>query len=143
MSKQPQLPDGSTGFYNKHNERVVTGSQMGRRDSDLEREKGDDPFPWFVHLQRMKMSPCGAYDNGGAYWGVGDRRIGWMYIAFNDDRYPAIPEIRLFVRAIDRRSAMMELHNRYHGKLKFHNDESRPDASHHSSARAKHGSGQD
>lgn len=143
MSKQPQLPDGHHWFTNAQGERVCAGAMMGRRDSDLSNNDGEDPYPWRMHLVRMKMSPCGAYDNGGAYWGVGDRRIGWMYIAFNDDRYPAIPEIRLFVRAIDRRSAMMELHNRYHGKLKFHNDESRPDASHHSSARAKHGSGQD
>ena len=126
MSKQPQLPDGHHWFTNEQGERVCSGAMMGRRDSDLSNDDGEDPYPWHMHLVRMKMSPCGAYDNGGAYWGVGDRRIGWMYIAFNDDRYPAIPEIRLFVRAIDRRSAMMELHNRYPGKLKFHNDESRP-----------------
>lgn len=126
MSKQPQLSSGLTGFWNEQKEWVCTGSQMGRRDSDLDRtESEEDPHPWFVHLQRMETSPCGAYDNGGAYWGCGDRKIGFMYIAFNRPSDKGVPTIRLFQRAIDRRSAMMQLHHRYPGKLKFHNDESK------------------
>lgn len=36
------------------------------------------------HLYRMPMSPCGAYDSGGAYWGCGGPTHGWMYHAYGE-----------------------------------------------------------
>lgn len=42
------------------------GAQMGRCDSVSEPN-----YPVKFHLVRMKMSSCGCYDEGGAYWGIG------------------------------------------------------------------------
>lgn len=110
--KQPKLTDGHHWFTNEHGEPVCTGARMGRPDEIPEQ---DQPWPR-LYLQRMEMSSCGAYDNGGAYWGSGDRKIGYMYIAFNADH-----TVLLFERAIDRRSAWLQLLNRYHSeRLTFH-----------------------
>lgn len=51
-----------------------------------------------LRMYRMPMSACGCYDNGGAYWGVGSRLIGFMYHAHADD-------VDVFVRATDREAA--------------------------------------
>ena len=54
-----------------------------------------------VKLFLMKMEDL-AYDDGGAYWGMDDHRIGFMYIAQGDD-------VLAFVRAKNRELAKMEI----------------------------------
>jgi hypothetical protein len=51
----------------------------------------------------MKMSPCGAYDEGGTYWGCGDPQIGYMYVAEDGEGRQA------FLRARDREHAKEQL----------------------------------
>ena len=41
------------------------GAPMGRFCDPL------NPDARLVRVHRVKMSPCGAYDDGGAYWGCG------------------------------------------------------------------------
>lgn len=69
---------------------------MGRRNVV---EEPDEVIRF--HLYRMPMVD-GAYDTGGAYWGAGDYRIGWMYHAYGEG-----PEFRneCFVRARSREAA--------------------------------------
>lgn len=55
------------------------GSSFGRDNTASDRKANG-----LFYLARMKMSPCGAYDQGGAYWGFGDACIGWMYRAYNE-----------------------------------------------------------
>ena len=43
------------------------GAPMGRRDQDPEPDAPAAP----IRVKRAPMSPCGAYDAGGAYWGIG------------------------------------------------------------------------
>lgn len=52
-------------------------------------------------LYRMPMYDY-CYDSGGAYWGMGDRRIGWMYHAYADGPYG---RNECFVRATSREKA--------------------------------------
>lgn len=54
----------------------IYGSAMGRSNSVMEPAE-----PIKFHLYRMPMSACGCYDNGGAYWGAGSAKTGWMYHA--------------------------------------------------------------
>lgn len=72
------------------------GSQMGRPNVEVEPDTGAR-----FHLYRMPMSDF-CYDSGGAYWGVGDNRSGWMYHAYSDG-----PDggNECFVRAISRETA--------------------------------------
>ena len=70
------------------------GSALGRISTPLQ-GKGK--------LQAMKMSPCGAYDEGGTYWGAGDGIIGFMYVAEDADGNQA------FVRARNRGKAKEEV----------------------------------
>lgn len=50
------------------------GSSMGRRDNIIE-----VTFPVKFHLERVLLD-SGGYDNGGAYWGLGDP----LYVAFGE-----------------------------------------------------------
>lgn len=45
------------------------GAPMGRCDRDPDPDPDAPPAP--VRVKRAVMSPCGAYDDGGAYWGIG------------------------------------------------------------------------
>ena len=77
------------------------GSNMGR--ADLVENEG----PVKLHLYRMVMSPCRAYDKGGAYWGCGSLEHGWMFHAYSDDG-----TVSVFVRAINweaAKAAVLEL----------------------------------
>lgn len=65
------------------------GAPMGRYNVyDWPEEK--------LHLRRVPMSGCGAYDQGGAYWGLGDP----PYVAYNRKG-----TICVFVRAYCRDAA--------------------------------------
>jgi len=57
-----------------------------------------------MHLIKMKMSSCGAYDQGGAYWGCGDSQIGYMYHAWSNGE-----ELETFVRATNRNNARIKV----------------------------------
>lgn len=104
---EPHLPSGLTGFYDDLNRFIVTGSQMGRKDfSPWSWNAEDEPFDDAFRLFRMKMSPCGAYDHAGAYWGVGNADIGWMYRAY-------CSPYNMFVRARSRREAKELLKQKY------------------------------
>lgn len=77
------------------------GASMGR---DNVIEERDQPIKF--RLYRMPMSSCGAYDSGGAYWGCGSFRTGWMWHAFGDG---AKFVNEMFVRAIDRDAAKAQV----------------------------------
>lgn len=81
------------------------GADMGRRNSVME---PDEPIKF--HLYRMPMSACGCYDNGGAYWGAGDHRIGWMYHARGEG-----PNYwnEVFVRATSREDAKAKVREHF------------------------------
>jgi hypothetical protein len=105
MRKQPKLTEGNPGFTNKHGERVITGSYMGRTD-DVPEEGKEWPK---LRLFKMQMSPCGAYDSGGTYWGAGNNFIGYMYRACDSKGQV----VNLFIRARERQSAKDMLQARY------------------------------
>lgn len=52
------------------------GASMGRQNSVMEPDQSIK-----FHLYKMPMSACGCYDNGGAYWGAGSDKHGWMWHA--------------------------------------------------------------
>ena len=74
---------------------------MGR-DNTIEEPNA----PIKLHLYKMPISSCGCYDSGGAYWGSGDFRIGFMYHAYGDG-----PEFKneMFVRAKGRQDAKKQI----------------------------------
>ena len=61
----------------------------------------DPDGPIKLHLYRMRLID-GDYDNGGAYWGCGNRHIGWMYHVY--DVWPT-PSTEIFLRARSREEA--------------------------------------
>ena len=65
--KAPYLHNGFTGFINNNNEKVITGSMMGREDNI----PNDYTTVKKLYLEKVPMSDCGCYDAGGAYWGLG------------------------------------------------------------------------
>lgn len=75
----------------------IRGAYMGR-DNAIEEPNAHIKF----HLYKMPMSPCGCYDSGGAYWGSGNHKIGFMYHAYGYG-----PEFKneMFVRARTREHA--------------------------------------
>ena len=77
------------------------GAYMGRDDIV---EEPNAPIKF--HLYRMPMSPCGCYDSGGAYWGSGDFKTGFMYHAYGDG-----PEFKneMFIRAKGRQDAKQQI----------------------------------
>lgn len=75
----------------------MRGASMGRRNT-VEEPEAEIKF----HLYKMPMSACGCYDSGGAYWGAGDHKIGWMYHAYGDG---PLWFNQVFVRAKSREEA--------------------------------------
>ncbi len=73
------------------------GAQMGRSDTIKE-----PAAPIKFRLYKMLMSSCGCYDSGGAYWGAGGYKIGYMYHAYGEG-----PEYmnEMFIRAVSRDAA--------------------------------------
>lgn len=108
MSKQYPLPSGMRSFYNEQREFVCTGAMMGRMD-----DVPEEGAPWpKLYLFKMDMFD-GAYDSGGAYWGVGDFNTGWMY-RVTDGR-----TINIFIRAKNRKEAKSEIVSQY-PRARFH-----------------------
>ena len=72
------------------------GAPMGRFNSV---EEPDEPIKFRLHKMLMVD---GCYDTGGAYWGAGDHRIGYMYHAIGEG-----PEYvnEVFIRAVSREDA--------------------------------------
>ena len=99
-----KLASGTTGFWNDETPSrfVATGSQMGRRDFLPD----DKTQPCKLHLQRLKMSACGCYDSGGAYWGHGDP----LYWAWGDG---LTEEQEMFVRGYTRALAKAEVRKNF------------------------------
>lgn len=62
------------------------GAQMGR---------DNEPVKGKCYLQKLKMSGCGAYDSGGAYWGIGET----LYVCQDSDKN------QFFTRAKNRNGA--------------------------------------
>lgn len=73
------------------------GAWMGRSNDILEPSE-----PIKFRLYRMPMSACGCYDSGGAYWGAGDHKNGWMYHAYGDG---PLWVNQMFIRATSRKEA--------------------------------------
>ena len=92
--KPPFALPGQTGFFNDRNEWVCTGSMMGRKDS----LPTDPRLPCKLHLRRVPMSPCGCYDQGGAYWGSGTP----LWCAWGENE---LETVSTFVRASNRAMA--------------------------------------
>jgi hypothetical protein len=70
------------------------GAPMGRVSSKL----GGDR----ITIELMRMSRCGAYDSGGAYWGCGSREHGWMYVAEDEDGDQAFVRARSILEAMEK-----------------------------------------
>jgi hypothetical protein len=102
MSTRPKLPSGLRGFTNEHGKWVCTGAQMGRSNRIHCDQFSASPK---LRMVRLRMSPCGCYDEGGAYWGIG-LPLYWAEGVANagegtDDRRI----YRVFVRAAQREQA--------------------------------------
>ena len=81
------------------------GAPMGRADTlpdDLE-----DEVELFV--AQMPLVD-GDYDEGGAYWGGGDHKIGWMFCAYSTDN-----RIQVFARALTAQLAAAKVYERIPG----------------------------
>ena len=108
-STKRKLSNGATGFTNEQGEWVCTGSAMGRRDhipSDFITVKK-------LHLVKLKMSSCGCYDSGGAYWGQGLP----MYWAYGESD---TEQAEMFMRAKNRENAKAQALARF-PSAKFYN----------------------
>lgn len=87
-----KLPSGLTYGYDSNNQRVCTGTQMGRRDILPE---GERDFPIKLRMERLRFVD-GDYDKWGAYWGSGNP----IFCAWND-----CEQVMVFVRAQNRKQA--------------------------------------
>lgn len=84
---------------------LARGAQMGRPDT-----LPDDPNAGLLlHLHLLTMSSGRAYDAGGAYWGAGSGKIGFMYCAETHDADPEAEYARLFIRARSRSEAKAQI----------------------------------
>ena len=92
--RYPKLPEVGSMY----------GAPMGRQDST---EEPDEPIRF--HLYRMHMVDY-AYDTGGAYWGAGDHKMGWMYHAYGEG--PKFVN-EMFVRARTRDEAKQKVRVRF------------------------------
>lgn len=91
----------------------MRGASMGR-PNDIDPNETGNAIKF--RLYRMPMSSCGAYDNGGAYWGCGDHQIGWMYHAVGDgEKFVQ----QIFIRATTREGAKAQVRG-YFPKAKFY-----------------------
>jgi len=86
------------------------GAAMGRCNEVHDRDQ-----PIKLRLYRMPMIDHD-YDQGGAYWGAGNAKVGFMYHAFGDGQ-KFVNEV--FVRAVDRQKAKEEV-LRQLPKARFH-----------------------
>lgn len=65
--KPPKLSNGIRYTYGPDGERICIGASMGRRNH----LPPDPTAPIKLNLYRLRMTDGGAYDEGGAYWGIG------------------------------------------------------------------------
>ncbi len=100
--KAPALPNACS----------ARGAEMGRHSALAE----DRNYPGRFSVARLPMSSCGAYDKGGAYWGLGSPETGSMYRAFCLE-YDEINErdflVDWFIRARSRHHAKQQVLARY------------------------------
>lgn len=109
MKAKLKLPRGTVGFFNDQNEWVCTGSAMGRRNVLPD----DTETKCKLHLQRLKLTGGGCYDQGGAYWGSPDT----VWIAFTCHHVYSpvqvgvelIPSLQVYVRANHRGEAKQKV----------------------------------
>lgn len=111
MTKEPPLASGLRYMRNRDGSRTCLGALMGRKDNPPEPEDEDEPWPKF-RLFRMNMIDRN-YDRGGAYWGSGDHKVGFMYRACDPDGV-----WNIFVRARTREEARDLLYKKY-PKIRF------------------------
>lgn len=81
------------------------GAGMGRRNRfppESDGFKKTDPIK--LRLQRLVLTDGRCYDSGGAYWGAGSAKRGWIYCAFSDDN-----TVQVFLRAVTRHDAKMQV----------------------------------
>jgi hypothetical protein len=83
------------------------GAPMGMRDTT----DADPDFTGTIHLNLLKMSPCGAYcAQSGTYWGCATPKTGWMYRAwYYADVGDEVVHIEMFIRGITRRDAKLKV----------------------------------
>lgn len=86
--KKLKVPNGLRYGFDSNNNKICVGAQMGRRDSLP--ESPNQPIK--LRLVKLRMSSCGAYDEGGCYWGIGSP----LYWATDEG------EVSLWVRATSR-----------------------------------------
>lgn len=86
------------------------GAQMGRR------EYNKPPQKKIVSLFEVRLD-SGGYDNGGAYWGIGER----LWCAMADEDSTGEEQYRAFTRAHNRKAAafMLNLKNEQLKKKAF------------------------
>ena len=65
--KTLKLPSGMTYSYDLFGKKICTGSMMGRRGLLPENTFA----PLKLQMIKLRMSACGCYDQGGAYFGAG------------------------------------------------------------------------
>lgn len=99
----PWMRDGTTGFFNDKNERVCTGSQMGRTDT---MHPGNETEP--LRLQRVPFTGT-CYDRGGAYWGAPEN----LWCAWGDEIGDDGEQVEVWVRANSRAQAKAEILARF------------------------------
>ena len=79
----------------------IRGARMGRPDW-----RGDPDRAYVFTLQRVNLEDYD-YDQGGAYWGGGEP----LWCAWANDEEDG--EVRIFIRATNKKMAMMEVHEEY------------------------------
>lgn len=85
------------------------GAPMGRESYNSERHLESEETVR-LHLQRVAMVDGGAYDSGGAYWGIGAPLwCAWLRHLRIDTRADPEGNIRIFVRAKTREKAKLAL----------------------------------
>lgn len=103
------LPSGTTYCYGPNNEKICTGSSMGRRSSRIQ---SDEPVK--VSMRKLRWVD-GDYDEQGAYWGyAAGTNIYWANFDLGDSNED------IFVRATSRQDAKEQVRKQL-SSAKFYN----------------------
>jgi len=100
--KKPFEYNGATYCQGADGQRICTGSQMGRRNA----RPADFHTVKKLHLVRVPMSPCGAYDKGGAYWGCSGGSVAPLWCAWGESE---TEQAHCFTRAFTRGAAKLNV----------------------------------
>lgn len=100
--KPPYLSNGATYCTNGAGGRVCNGSMMGRNNA----RPADFHTVRKLRLVRVPMSPCGAYDKGGAYWGCSGRGVAPLWCAWGESD---TEQAHCFTRAFTRGTAKLNV----------------------------------